>query len=95
MSATTSHPDVAKPPADDQLAGEHAPTVAVWSTIIALAATVLALVDLIVHGLGTTAVHVLAGLTVFTSVRLCVGVSLNPRPLTEFTGSDDAPETTP
>ncbi|WP_331762342.1 hypothetical protein OG612_45125 (plasmid) [Streptomyces sp. NBC_01527] len=48
------------------------------ATLIALIAAVLALMDLIANGLGTTLIHLAFALAVFAAVRLCVGLALNP-----------------
>ncbi|MBB0247395.1 hypothetical protein FNQ90_25555, partial [Streptomyces alkaliphilus] len=57
------------------------PVMSLLATLIALAAAVLAVVDLFTNGLWLTALHTAVALSVFGAVRLCVGASLTNRPL--------------
>ncbi|GAA4694424.1 hypothetical protein [Streptomyces youssoufiensis] len=56
----------------------HSPFAALLATVIAVAATVLALFDLFTTGLWPTCLHLAVGLAVFGAVRLCVGLALEP-----------------
>ncbi|WP_283514857.1 hypothetical protein [Streptomyces sp. H10-C2] len=68
-------------------------SMATVATLTALAATVLALLDLFAHGLGLAALHLAVGLAVFGAVRVCVGWALNPDPLPN--PYDNASESSP
>jgi hypothetical protein len=61
------------------------------ATVIALAVLVVAVVDLLISGLAITAGHFAFGLVVFAVARVCAGLSLTPRSLSD----DDTPEATP
>ncbi|MCZ4101021.1 hypothetical protein [Streptomyces sp. H39-C1] len=74
--STTAAPAPAKTTDDTYAArGSLAPLLA---TVIAVAATVLALFDLFANGLWPTCLHFGVGLAVFGAVRLCVGLALDP-----------------
>lgn len=89
MNAGSTAPDPGRPPASAQVGGGH--FAAHLATLIALAATGLALIDLFANGLSQTLIHVVLGLAVFTAVRLSIGIALDPyRP-----AAYDAPETHP
>ncbi|WP_019061485.1 hypothetical protein [Streptomyces prunicolor] len=76
MSSATATPDLSKStPETYPPRGSLAPLLA---TLIALAATVLALIDLFVNGLAETFTHLAVGLAVFGAVRMCVGLALDP-----------------
>lgn len=89
MSTAAATPDLSKSTPETYTVGSS--FAALLSTLIALVAAVLALVDLFAHGLGQTLVHLTLGLAVFGAVRLCVGVALDPYRPTEH----DNPESSP
>ncbi|WP_030997761.1 hypothetical protein [Streptomyces sp. NRRL F-5630] len=86
MSTTTA-------PAPDKTTDDTyvapSPFAALLATVIAVAATVLALFDLFVNGLWPTCLHLAVGLAVFGAVRVCVGMALEP-----FIPTDDPESTT-
>ncbi|GAB2891673.1 hypothetical protein [Streptomyces mayteni] len=69
----------------------YAPDRSLLATTIALTTTGLALLDLLLNGLATTALHAVFVLVVFTAARLIAGLSLTPR----SPSPDDTPEATP
>ncbi|MFD3422390.1 hypothetical protein [Streptomyces decoyicus] len=76
MSTASACPDTSQPTYENvSSTGTFTSFVA---TSIALTAAVLALFDLVANGLGATSVHLVVALTVFTAVRLCVGLALAP-----------------
>ncbi|WP_331719981.1 hypothetical protein [Streptomyces sp. NBC_00147] len=75
--STTAAPAPDKTTPDDTYVA-HSPLAALLATVIAVAATVLALFDLFANGLWPTCLHLAVGLAVFGAVRLCVGLALNP-----------------
>ncbi|WP_332010744.1 hypothetical protein [Streptomyces uncialis] len=91
MSTTAATPDLDKP-ADGEAYAERSPLPALMATFIALAAAVLALLDLFANGLWPTVLHLTVALAVFGAVRLCVGLALDPFFLTDL---HDAPESSP
>ncbi|MFD5661504.1 hypothetical protein [Streptomyces hirsutus] len=84
--STTTAPAPDKTTDDTYVASS--PFTALLATVIAVAATVLALSDLFANGLWPTCLHLAVGLAVFGAVRLCVGLALDPFIPT------DAPEST-
>ncbi|WP_241990241.1 MULTISPECIES: hypothetical protein [unclassified Streptomyces] len=85
--STTTTPAPDKTTDDTYVA--HSPFAALLATVIAVAATVLALFDLFANGLWPTCLHLAVGLAVFGAVRLCVGMALEP-----FIPTDDPESTT-
>lgn len=57
----------------------YAPDRSLLATGIALAVLVVAVVDLLISGLATTAGHLCFGLVVFAVARVFAGLSLTPR----------------
>lgn len=91
MSTAATSPDLSKAPVDTYV--PRSTLSALVATVTALAATVLAVLDLFANGLGPTVIHTVVALGVFGVVRLCVGLALNPSNLLD--DPDDAPESTP
>ncbi|MEU5161244.1 hypothetical protein AB0G74_16780 [Streptomyces sp. NPDC020875] len=89
MSTTATTPGFGKSTAPHT---ERSPVPALLATLVALAAAVLALLDLFAHGLWPTVLHTAVGLGTFGLVRLCMGLALEPPSPDDL---HDEPETIP